>query len=62
MRPAMLPALAPLGAVEARRNPRDARPSVLRRTLAFARTVVEVFAEARELRRTLGRRYPFVDF
>ena len=61
MRPAMLPALPAFGEAA----PTDVLPAwrrLLARTLAVARAVLEVAAEARALRRTLMRRYPFVDF
>jgi len=57
----MLPALPSLALAPA---PQDlpARPGLLRHVLATGRAVLEVLAEARELRRVLSRRYPFVDF
>ena len=61
MRPAMLSALPSLVPTDARSAP-VGRPGLLRRVLAVVRAMIEVFAEAKELRRTLGRRYPFADF
>ena len=61
MRPAMLPALPAFGAAA----PAAVLPAwrrLLARTLAAGRAVLEVAAEARALRRTLMRRYPFADF
>ncbi len=61
MRPAMLPALPAFGEVA----PAAVLPAwrlLLARTLAAGRAVLEVAAEARALRRTLMRRYPFADF
>jgi len=54
-----LPSLAP---ADVRPAPRDARTGLLGRALAAARTIAEVLAEARELRRKMTRRYPFADF
>ena len=59
MRPATLPALPSLAPADARHAPRAPQPGFLRRTLA---AVAEVLAEARDLHRTLSRRYPFADF
>jgi hypothetical protein len=58
----MLSALPSLAPVDARSASVGRRPGLLRRTLAVLRATTEVFAEAKELRRTLGRRYPFADF
>jgi hypothetical protein len=62
MRPATLASLPSLAPADVRPAPRGARPSFLHRTLAVAQAIAEVLAEARELRRTLSRRYPFADF
>jgi hypothetical protein len=42
-----------------RPEPHAPQPGFLRRTLV---AVAEVLAEARDLHRTLSRRYPFADF
>ena len=62
MRPAMLTSMPSLAPADVRPASRAVRPGFLHRTLAFAKTVAEVLSEARELRRTLSRRYPFADF
>jgi len=57
----MLPALPAFGEA----TPAAVLPAwrrLLARTLAAGRAVLEVAAEARALRRSLMRRYPFVDF
>ncbi len=61
MRPAMLAPLPSPAPADVRPGPRAAQPGFLSRALAAARTVAEVLAEARELRRTMSRRYPFAD-
>jgi hypothetical protein len=59
MRPATLASLPSLAPADARPGPRAPQPGFLRRTFA---AIAEVLAEARDLHRTLSRRYPFADF
>ena len=59
MRPATLASLPPLAPTGARHAPRAPQPGFLRRTFV---AIIEVLAEARNLQRTLSRRYPFADF
>ena len=59
MRAATLASLPPLAPTDVRPGPHAPQPGFLRRTLM---AIAEVLAEARDLHRTLSRRYPFADF